>query len=147
MTIARSGWRRCAASCTQLPVRPPANAGKNAGCTTAPAKLAHGKPLSRTRGQAADAYLKRHGPPSEAVVVAATNGRLDGSTERSTELTPRARQSLWHLGADLLRPDGMAGPGVSTAGDGSRCCSRSSASNGIWLRCDSWQRYVITKNL
>ena len=29
----------------------------------------------------ADAHLKRHGPPSEAVVVAVTNGRLDDSTE------------------------------------------------------------------
>jgi hypothetical protein len=28
-----------------------------------------------------DAYLKRHGPPSEAVVVAVTKGRLDGSAE------------------------------------------------------------------
>jgi hypothetical protein len=26
----------------------------------------------------ADAHLKRHGPPSEAVVVAGTNSRLDG---------------------------------------------------------------------
>jgi hypothetical protein len=31
------------------------------------------------------------------VVVAVTNGRLDGSTERSTKLTPRARRSLWHV--------------------------------------------------
>jgi thiamine phosphate synthase YjbQ (UPF0047 family) len=29
----------------------------------------------------ADAHLKRHGPPSEAVVIAVTNGRLDDSTE------------------------------------------------------------------
>jgi hypothetical protein len=36
------------------------------------------------------------------VVVAVTNGRLDGSTERSTEFTPRARRNLWHLGADLV---------------------------------------------
>ena len=50
----------------------------------------------------------------EAVVVAVTNGCLDGSTEgfdralggssveRSAEgLTPRARRSLWYLGTDL----------------------------------------------
>ena len=36
------------------------------------------------------------------VVVAVTNGRLDGFAERSTELTPRARRSLWHVGADLV---------------------------------------------
>ena len=52
------------------------------------------------------------------LVVAVTNGRLDGSTERSTEgfdralgvssversaegLTPRARRSHVHLGTDL----------------------------------------------
>ena len=39
--------------------------------------LASGKPLSRT-DRTADGYLKRHGPPSEAVVVAVTKGRLDG---------------------------------------------------------------------
>jgi hypothetical protein len=54
-----------------------------------------------------DAYLKRIASGSKMcimgreVVVTVTNGRLDGSTERSTELTPRARRSLWHLGADL----------------------------------------------
>jgi hypothetical protein len=36
------------------------------------------------------------------VVVAVTNGRLDGSIERSTELTPRARRSLWHMGAGCI---------------------------------------------
>jgi hypothetical protein len=55
------------------------------------------------------------------VVVAVTNGRLDGFAERSTEPTPRARQSLWRLGADLSRPGGRAGPGVLTAGSGSGC--------------------------
>ena len=41
-----------------------------------------GRP-SRTTGQVADAHLNRHGPPSEAVVVAVTNGRLDfGTWER-----------------------------------------------------------------
>jgi len=39
------------------------------------------------------------------VVVAVTKGRLDGSTE----VTPRARRGLWHMGADLPRPGGMAG--------------------------------------
>jgi hypothetical protein len=37
------------------------------------------------------------------VVVAVTDGRLDGFAARSTELTPRARRNLWHVGADLLR--------------------------------------------
>jgi hypothetical protein len=38
-----------------------------------------GRGLSREkRGDNADAYLKRHGPPSEAVAVAVTNSRLDG---------------------------------------------------------------------
>ena len=61
------------------------------GCTTAPAKLANGKPLSRKeRGNNADAHLKRHGPPS-AAVVAVTNGRIYGSTERSTEGFGRAQ--------------------------------------------------------
>jgi hypothetical protein len=40
------------------------------------------------------------------VVVAVTDGRLDGSTERSTEgfdrAQPRARRSLWHVGADVV---------------------------------------------
>jgi hypothetical protein len=65
--------------------------------TTAPAKLASGKPLSRgNRGNNADAYLKRNatrrvardGPPSEAVVVAVTEGRLDGSTELTEVFGP-----------------------------------------------------------
>jgi len=34
--------------------------------------------LSERRDRMADAHLKRHGPPSETVVVAVTNGRLDG---------------------------------------------------------------------
>jgi hypothetical protein len=54
--------------------------------------LASGKPLSRTKGQAADAHLKRNASPSEVrimgreAVVAATNGRLDGSTEGLAEV-------------------------------------------------------------
>jgi hypothetical protein len=40
------------------------------------------------------------------VAVAVTNGRLDGVAERSTELTPRARRNLCHLGADLASLDG-----------------------------------------
>jgi thiamine phosphate synthase YjbQ (UPF0047 family) len=52
-------------------------------CTTALVKLAYGKPLSWMKGQVADAHLKQHGPPSEAVVVAVTNGRLNfGTWER-----------------------------------------------------------------
>jgi hypothetical protein len=76
----KSGRRRCAADCTQLPTRRSAIADPEAGCTTAPARLASGKPLPWMKGQAADAHLKRHGPPSEAVVVALTNGRLDFGT-------------------------------------------------------------------
>jgi hypothetical protein len=37
------------------------------------------------------------------VVVPVTSDRLDGSAERSMELTPRARRSLWHVGAHLLQ--------------------------------------------
>jgi thiamine phosphate synthase YjbQ (UPF0047 family) len=48
----------------------------------------------------ADAHLKRQIMGRE-VVVAVTEGRLDGPTEPSTELTPGARRSLWHVGADL----------------------------------------------
>jgi secondary thiamine-phosphate synthase enzyme len=59
------------------------DAGLWAGCTTARAELASGKPLSWTLGQVADTHLKRHGPPSAAVVVTVTNGRLDfGTWER-----------------------------------------------------------------
>jgi hypothetical protein len=36
-------------------------------------------------------FSQRHGPPGEAVVVAVTNDRLDGSTERSTEGFDRAQ--------------------------------------------------------
>jgi thiamine phosphate synthase YjbQ (UPF0047 family) len=57
---------------------------------------------NRTGEDNADAHLKRQIMGRE-VVVAVTNGRLDGSTERSTELTPRARRSLLHVGAHLLR--------------------------------------------
>lgn len=39
--------------------------------------LVSDKPLSWTKGQAADAHLKGHGLPS-AAVVAVTSGRLDG---------------------------------------------------------------------
>jgi hypothetical protein len=50
----------------------------------ASAKLAWGKPQSRgKRGNHADADLQRQGVLSESVVVAVTNGRLDGPTERS----------------------------------------------------------------
>jgi hypothetical protein len=45
----------------------PATAGPGAGCTTAPAKLASGKPLSRgKRGNNADAHLKRNATRSVA---------------------------------------------------------------------------------
>jgi hypothetical protein len=60
------------------PHAPIDQADPEAGCTTAPAKLANCKPLSREeRGNNTDAHLKRHGPPS-AAVVAVTNGHLDG---------------------------------------------------------------------
>jgi hypothetical protein len=83
--ITRNGWRNW------LLTPPPAISGPEAGCTTAPAKLASGRPLSREeRGNNADAHLKRNatrsvardGPPSEGV-VAVTKGRLDfGTWER-----------------------------------------------------------------
>jgi hypothetical protein len=41
------------------------DAGLWAGCTTAPAWLASGKPLSRAKGQVADVHLKGHGPPTQ----------------------------------------------------------------------------------
>jgi hypothetical protein len=54
------------------------HASPQAGSKTAPAKFAPDKPLSRVkRGNNADAHLKRHGPPSAAVVEAVTGGRLD----------------------------------------------------------------------
>ena len=78
-------------------------------------------PCPERSGRNADAHIKRdatrrvacHAPSSEAVVVAVTNAR-----------PPR----LWHAGADLVRPDRMASPGVSTADGGSKCWSRSLAS-------------------
>jgi hypothetical protein len=74
----KSGWRRWRRTRRSAIAGPQAGPAHKAGCTTAPAKLAPGKPLSREeRGDNADAHLKRHGPPSEAVVVAITNGRLD----------------------------------------------------------------------
>jgi hypothetical protein len=88
---------------------------------------------NRTGEDKADAHLKRNGPRRAAVVMA-TNGRLDGFAERSTELTPRARRSLWHVGADLSRPGGTAGPGVATGGAGNGCWSRLSG------RCDPFAR-------
>jgi thiamine phosphate synthase YjbQ (UPF0047 family) len=65
------------------PHAPIDQAGPEAGCTTALTKPANGKPLSREeRANNADAHLKRHGPPS-AAVVAVTNGRLGfGTWER-----------------------------------------------------------------
>ncbi len=42
---------------------------------------------------ALDAHAKRQ-ILGRGVVVAVTNGHLDSSTERSVELTPRARQGL-----------------------------------------------------
>ena len=105
-------WRR---------MRLPAIAGLETGCTTAPAKLASGKPLSRgNRGNNADAHLKRRGPPSEAVVVAVTNGRLDGFAEGSPKsLAP---------GSGSWGVSWMADTGISTGGAGSGCWSRSSGS-------------------
>jgi hypothetical protein len=49
-------------------------AGSQAGCTIVRARA----PVRP--GQVADAHLKRHGPPSAAVVVAVTDGRLDFGT-------------------------------------------------------------------
>jgi hypothetical protein len=98
------------------------DAGPGAGFTTAPARLASGKPLSCTKGQAAEAHLKRHGPRG--------GGGGDGRAA-----------PLRHVGADLFRPGGRAGPRVLTAGGGSGCWSKSSASrcarsylgsHGVW---------------
>ena len=80
--------------------------------TTAPAKLALGKPLSWA-DRTIDVHLKRHGPPIEAVVVAVTNDRLDFGT--------------W---GRILGVSRMADTGVLTGGGGSRCWSRFSESKG-----------------
>ena len=67
--------------------------------------------LSRT-DRTADAHLKRHGPPSAAVVVAVTNGRLDfGTWER------------------IFGVSWIADTGVLTGDVGSGCWSRSSGSD------------------
>lgn len=72
--------------------RPTGRAGPGADRTTVPARLTSGKPLSWTKGQAADAHLKgnatcsvaRDWLPSEALIVAVTNDRLDfGTWERN----------------------------------------------------------------
>ena len=56
------------------PHAPIDQAGPEAGCTTGRART----PVRP--GQVADARLKRHGPPSAAVVVAVTDDRLDFNT-------------------------------------------------------------------
>jgi len=48
------------------------DAGPRTGCTTVRTRM----PVRP--GPVADVHLKRHGPPSAAVVVAVTDGRLDG---------------------------------------------------------------------
>jgi thiamine phosphate synthase YjbQ (UPF0047 family) len=66
------------------------DADPGASCTTARAKLASGKPLSWTKGQFADAALKRNATrsvardgPRRAAVVAVTHGCQDlGTWER-----------------------------------------------------------------
>ena len=63
--------RRLGAVCADQPGRPGARFHNRTGEDACP---------ERSDGNA-DAHLKRHGPPSEAVVVAVTNGRLDDSTE------------------------------------------------------------------
>jgi hypothetical protein len=45
-----------------------------------------------------------------------------------------AHQNLWDVAADLFRPGGIAGPGISTVGGGSRCWSKSSM-NSSSVRC------------
>ena len=94
-----------------------------------------GQLQDRTGEDNADAHLKRQVMGRE-VIVAVTNGCLDGSTE----LTPRARRSLWHVGADLSRPSGMAGPGALTGGDGSGCWSKSSG------KCDPFARNYANRH-
>jgi hypothetical protein len=97
------------------------HAAPEAGCTTGRART----PVANEVTGHADAHLKRNetgqvahdGPPSAAVVVAVTNGCLDGSTERSTELAPRARRDLWHLGADLLQRNRWAAAEVGAGQD------------------------------
>jgi hypothetical protein len=60
------------------------DAGPASGPAHGPVAQPVGRGLSRgNRGNNTDAHLKRHGPPSETVVVAVTNGRLDfGTSER-----------------------------------------------------------------
>jgi len=66
--------------------------GPMAGCTTAPVELASGKTCPGRRDNA-DAHLKRHGPPSEAV-VAMTTGRPDFDTWDQATFSACQRGSL-----------------------------------------------------
>ena len=120
--------------------------------------------LSWMSGQVADAHMNRnatrtvaHDGPRRAAVVAVTNGRLDGSTERSTEPSALARSNAHAEGSpkSLARGSGscvswMADPGVLTAGDENGCWSRSLVSrcaqschepNGLlswWATTNRW---------
>jgi hypothetical protein len=76
---------------------------------------------NRTGEDNADAHLKRN-----ATGQFARDGVRGccGGDQRPAGWFRFAHQNLWHLGADLSRPDGMAGPGVLTAAGGSGCWSR-----------------------
>jgi hypothetical protein len=97
-------------------------AGPEAGCTTAPERKSVRDGQEGGRAPEAGSKTRLHfgsikrlhfgsktrlhdagDGARRAAAVAVTDGRLDGSTERSTELTPMARRSLGHVGADLLR--------------------------------------------
>jgi thiamine phosphate synthase YjbQ (UPF0047 family) len=81
------------------------------------------------RDRNADVHLKRHGPPSEAVVVAVTNGRLDGSTELAEVFGIWEQifsgQAVW-LARESRRPAAEAGAGQNHRGVMAAvvCCDR-----------------------
>ena len=63
-------------------------------------------------GWAADAHLKRHGPPSEAVVVAVTNGRLEGFASSPKSLARGSGSCVsWMADLGVRRPAAEAGVG------------------------------------
>ena len=84
------------------------------------------------------------GKPGRHTLEAAGDGPRGGGCrdQRPARRLRLARRNLWHLGADLFRPGGMAGPGVLTGGDGSGCWSRASAS-----RCAQHQASVAMSGI
>jgi hypothetical protein len=120
---------------SRISINGDAGPGAGAGCTTAPVRHVPRESREQCRrppeAERNSLGVAHQGPLSEAVVVAVTNGRLDGSAE------PVEAFGTWER---ILGVSWMADTGVLTAGGGSGYWSRSSG------RCDPFARNYANRH-